>query len=339
MKHSVKILVIRLSSLGDIILTTPLIKAIKQKYSSSEIHYLLKKEYSEIIKSNPLVNKVLETSNNITFRELRKLKSHIKSQNYDIIFDVHNNLKTFYLRIFNRAKKKTFRKYSLRKFLLVKFKVNLMKNLPPVYKRYLKLVPVQGNFPIEINLSESAEKDAKAILRSALINQKKLICIHPVSKHYTKTYPANLYSELIKSFPENEYIFLLTGSEHDKKIIYDILKHTNGNVFDLSGKTNLISLASIIKNCSLLISGDTGPMHIAEALGIPVLMLAGSSVKEFGFYPQNPGSCVLEVQNLQCRPCSHIGRSSCPEKHFRCMREIKPEIIYKQVNKMLKNAP
>ncbi|MCX7877938.1 MAG: glycosyltransferase family 9 protein [Ignavibacteria bacterium] len=337
MKKDIKILVIRLSSLGDIILVTPLIKSIRQNYPNSEIHFLVKEKYSEIIKSNPYIDEIIKIPDEINFTGLRKLKKEIKKKSYDIIFDLHNNLRTFYLRTFINSEKRIFRKYPLRKLLLVWFKINLMKNLPPVYKRYLSLCDIKSDFRPEIYPDESAMKEALEIL-SNIPAGKKIICIHPVSGHYTKTYPPDYYCQFIKHFPEDKYTFLLTGSENDRRVTAFIRENTGNNVYDLAGRTSLMSLAAIIKNASLLISGDTGPMHIAEAIEVPVLMLAGSSVKEFGFYPQNSNSFILENNDINCRPCSHIGRSYCPEKHFRCMKEIKPEILYSKAIEILENT-
>lgn len=164
---------------------------------------------------------------------------------------------------------------------------------------------------------------------------KKIICIAPSSKHFTKTYSAELYIKLISSFDNDKYCFILLGKGDDKINIEQIISNTRSNVCNLCNKLNLLDLVEVIKRCSLFISGDTGPMHLAEVLNIPLIMLAGSSVKEFGFYPQSQNSTILEVGGLKCRPCSHIGRSSCPKKHFKCMKEISPESIYQIAVKLL----
>jgi heptosyltransferase-2 len=153
--------------------------------------------------------------------------------------------------------------------------------------------------------------------------------------HFTKTYPARQYAELIQKFDGENFSFLLTGRGNDKRIIEEILSVTGKNVYDLCDKLNIHELKEIMKLSDLVICGDTGPMHIAEGLNKPLMMLAGSSVKEFGFYPQNKKTVVLENNNLTCRPCSHIGRNNCPKVHFKCMIGITPDEVFNTAKKLL----
>jgi len=115
-----------------------------------------------------------------------------------------------------------------------------------------------------------------------------------------------------------------------------IREKTTGNIYNLCNMLNVIELGELLKRCSLFISGDTGPMHIAEAMNVPLIMLAGSSVREFGFYPHSEKAVVVENNNLKCRPCSHIGLSTCPLGHFKCMVDLKPEEVGKTLKQILK---
>ncbi len=333
-----KILVIRFSSLGDVILTAPLLKSIKENYPGSEVHYLTKSGFSDAVKYNPNISRVIEAKDDIDFNGLRKLKNQIKSDRYDLIIDAHNSLRSFYLRLFQSERKFVFKKYSVRKFLLVKFKINLMKKLPPVTVRYCSMIP--GNkFTYrqpEIYTPGSAKESIEKLFTGLNPHAgKKLICIAPASAHFTKTYPPELYNELINKFDKEKNIFLLVGKERDRANIDAIKSKTSENVIDLYDKLSIAELTELIKKCSLFISGDTGPMHIAESLNVPLVMMAGSSVREFGFYPQNENSTVLENNALKCRPCTHIGRSECPLGHFKCMREISAQAVYETCLKLL----
>jgi len=327
-----KILIIRLSSLGDVILTTPLIKAVKKLYPESVIDYCTKAEYSEIIRNNSCINSIIEAENDLTFNKLKTLKSSIKKNKYDLIIDAHNKLNTFYLRLFSGGKKLVLKKYSFKKFLLVKFKINLMKNLPPIINRYTDILnPLlrggridRGVLPdIPANFT-SAKKIADLLNNLNLQNCKNIICIIPSSKHFTKTYPPELYSDLINELDPGKYTILLIGKGKDKINIDRIISKTGNNVYNFCDKFNLTEIAELMKRCCLVITGDTGPMHIAEAAGTRIIMLAGSSVREFGFFPQSQNAAVLENKDLKCRPCSHIGREKCPKGHFKCMRSIDP---------------
>jgi len=300
------------------------------------------------LKNNPYITNIIEADDNLNFAGLKELKKQIKHNSYDLLIDAHNNLRTFYLRLFLNSRKLKLKKYSLRKFLLVNFKINLMKDLPPITERYCNMLihllrgvsEGQGVLP-EIFMSETAKQNAERILSELNISKdKKLICIVTSSKHFTKTYPAEYYAELINKFDSAEYAFLLTGKGRDKINNNKIKSQTANNVYDLCDKLNVLELTEIMKKCSLVISGDTGPMHIAEALNIPLIMIAGSSVKEFGFYPQNKNAIVLENNELKCRPCTHIGRDSCPKGHFKCMKDTKPDSVFQAALKLLeKNHP
>jgi heptosyltransferase-2 len=286
---------------------------------------------------------VIAVEGNFDFAALRHLKKKLKENQYGLIIDAHNNLRTFYLRWFIgfRAKKHVFKKYTIRKFLLVKFKINLMKNLPPIAKRYVsiikKLTDEDEKFvfePVKPIPENSTKERINAILPEYGIDKKKgYVVIAPASKHFTKTYPAKQYAELINKL-HYELPVVLVGKGNDSIAAEEIVELTKTKVHNLVDKLNIAELTELISQCSFFISGDTGPMHIAEAAGIPLVMLAGSSVSEFGFYPVNSNSVVQENNSLSCRPCSHIGRSSCPKRHFKCMIDISPDNIVAQINSL-----
>jgi ADP-heptose:LPS heptosyltransferase len=294
--------------------------------------------YSDILANNPYTNEIIKVPDVIGKGDLSNLKKRIKGNNYDLIIDLHNNIRTFYLKrfLFN-PKIISFKKYSIRKFLLVKFKINYLKGLPSILYRYLgTLEKINISVNNENNqklLPEIYTNDSSKVAVDSLIKYyagKKLICIIPSSRHFTKTYPPELFAELIKNYDESKYVFLLIGKGNDKDNIDKIKTLTGNNVINLCDKMNLLMLTELFRKCSLVFTGDTGPMHIAESVNAPIVLLAGSSVKEFGFYPVSNNVIIHESNDLKCRPCSHIGLSSCPENHFKCMRDISPNLIYNE---------
>jgi lipopolysaccharide heptosyltransferase II len=339
-----RILIIRLSSLGDIILTTPMVKLVQETFPIARIDYCTKAQYSYILKSNPYIHKVIKAKNDLSKSSLKELRQLIKMSSYNIIIDAHNNLLSIYLRSFQDAENLVLKKYSLRKFLLVNFKINLMKDLPSIIERYKQTIisytsedRVKEKTLPEVFTDSASERSIEKMLESLGLNKEnKLVCIPAVSKHFTKTYPAEYYAEVINKFPGENAVFFLTGTGTDSKNINIIKSLTKGRkVYDLCNNLEIPDLISLMKRCSLVICGDTGPMHIAEALNIPVIMLAGSSEKEFGFYPQNDNSVILENNSLKCRPCSHYGKEKCPKGHFKCMVDITPEIVLEKCNVLL----
>jgi len=331
-----RILVIRLSSLGDILLTTPLLESLREAFPLARIDFCTKEQFSYLLKLDPGIHKVIKAKNQMSFRELRDLRQLVKLSNYNLIVDAHNNLRSIYLRMFHGAKVLVFRKYSFRKLLLVKLKINLMKNLPPITERYRRIITrIPGlEFKTEkpkpvVYTNETSQRAIDNMLTSLGLNEgTKLVCIAAASHHFTKTYPAEYYAELIKKFDSSQTAFFLTGIGKDSVNIKKIKELTGKNVYDLCDKLETEDLVALMKRCSLVLCGDTGPMHIAEALEVPIVMMAGSSVREFGFYPQSKNAVVLENNSLRCRPCSHIGRSSCPKGHFKCMMELTPDMVY-----------
>jgi lipopolysaccharide heptosyltransferase II len=345
-----KILVIRFSSLGDVILTLPFLQVLKEKFPEAEINYCIKQSYSGILRNNPVINEIITIDDELSYAGLKEFRKKLIAGGYDLVFDLHNNLRTFYLKLAleRLARFISLKKYSFRKLMLVKLKINLMKNLPPIYRRYMntlrKIASIQEDTnkffrSDSISIDKQAESTVQDILeKNHITSNKRLILILPGSKHFTKTYPAEYYVKLINKLDVNNYNVILAGSKEDSDTIDSIKSFTKNNVFDLCGKLNLLELAGVMKKCQIVIGGDTGPIHIAEALNIPLIMIAGSSVKEFGFYPQSEKAIVLENNNLSCRPCSHIGRDKCPKGHFKCMKEITDGMVWEKLNLILSRS-
>lgn len=339
-----KILVIRFSSLGDVILTTPLVKELRKNFPEAIIDFCTKEEFSDVYQDNPNINECISVQKPFNFKKLRSLKKEINFRKYDIIIDAHNNLRTFYLKFFLKLKSKvyTFKKYTFRKTLLVKFRINTMKNFPSVSVRYIDAVKKLGRDikqryirpEIYSNIS-SREKIDRIFTELNISNNKKIICIIPSSKHFTKTYPAEYYIKLINYFDKEKFNFILIGKDNDKNLIEFIWEQTGNNVINLYNRLNIKELYELMRRCHFVIGGDTGPIHIAEAASTPLIMVAGSSVKEFGFFPEGKNVLIAENNEMKCRPCSYIGKNICPEKHFKCMMSLSPELIFPIVQEHL----
>ncbi len=302
-----KILVIRLSSLGDIILSFPLLKKLNKSFPDSEIHFLTKKDYTAAAILNPYINRIIEFSDSVS--ETRK---EIKKGRYDLIIDLHKNFRSISASIFTGSMVRRYYKGNFRKFLLVKFKWNLFREIIPVYKKYIHTVS-----------DLIKENDAEFTVSDLTFDKKRIydfnyIVISPSSRHFTKTYPADKFIDYINSNSDKK--FILTGDNSDRdKIICSHIESKCSNTLSLCGKLDLNKLANVIYQSEYVICNDSAILHLAEALGKKVTAIFGSTVKEFGFFPQLEQSKVIEVNGLECRPCTHIGRESCPEGHFKCM--------------------
>lgn len=321
-----KILIIRLSSLGDILLTTPLIRTLKKKYPHCKIDFLLKAEYSDLLKNNPNINKILPYSQDKIDSFNVSITQSFNLGEYDLIIDLQNNLRS--RRITSKLKIRTerFKKYSFRKLLLVKTKINLMKNLPSIPVRYGETIGVDLE-DARVEVYSDKEPNNK------LVGLKNIIGICPGAKHFTKRYPIEYQIELCNLLVKNGFNVVLLGGRIDKSIC-DEISSAIPNVINLQNNDDILQTISDMRLCDVIICNDSGLMHAASSLDKKLITIFGSTVKEFGFMPyNNPNSIIIENQNLKCRPCSHIGRSSCPKSHFKCMKEITPEKIFEIIEK------
>lgn len=318
-EHLKRILIIRLSSLGDILLTTPLIRTLKKNCPQLEIDFLLKDEYYDLMKHNPHLNKIL------IYSQFEKMLSNIDFTNeYDLIIDLQNNFRS--RKITSRLSARTFRfkKYSLRKFLLVSTKINLMKNLPSIPERYAETIGLKlDNDGLEII------SDKKPSEKISGLNM--LIGLCPGAKHFTKRYPIEYQIELSKLLIKNNFNVVLFGGKIDENICKEISSSVP-EVINLQNDNEILQTVSDMQMCDVIVCNDSGLMHVASSLNKKLIAIFGSTVKEFGFMPYKcKESIVIENNNINCRPCSHIGKSHCPQKHFKCMRDLKPEIIFNQI--------
>ncbi|MFA5405264.1 MAG: glycosyltransferase family 9 protein [Ignavibacteria bacterium] len=318
-----KILVIRFSSFGDIVLTYPFITQLKRVFPNAQIDFLTKEKFSYLVKMHNDVDNVL-VYNGEKISELRK---NIKKNNYNLVLDIHKNIRSIFSTLYSNPKKIRYIKGTLKKLLLVALKINLFGGELPVYKRYLlALDKIRFLDNLDFNTTNlDFEKEP--------IIKEPYILIAPSSKHFTKTLPKEKFEQIIKGI-QNKKIILVGDSFGEDMSICKYLSEKSANTLSYSGKTDFKTLTNLIYNSELVLCNDSGVLHLAEALNKKVIVFFGSTVKEFGFFPQLKSTIVFENKNLKCRPCTHIGKNYCPEKHFKCMNDI---IINDILNKIYEN--
>lgn len=328
LKNFQRVLIIRLSSLGDILLTTPFIRALKNFHPNLNIEFLLRQEYKDLLSGNPNISKLhLFTRNDF---ENLNLLNQLRKEHFDLIIDLQNNLRSGGIISKLHGVKIRFDKKSFQKLLLVKTKINLLRNALPIAVRYANLI--EGLQLDDKGLDLFTDEQPSEEIRTA----ENLIGICPGARHFTKRWPAEYYSQLSRYLIQQGYNVVIFGGRIDKYICERIKKEVP-EAINLCNDDNILQTASDMKLCKAIVCNDSGLMHTASAAGTKVISIFGSSVKEFGFAPYNCKSLILENNSLTCRPCSHIGRENCPEKHFACMKEIKPEFVFNELIKFLKN--
>jgi len=320
------ILIIRLSSLGDILLSTPLIRTIKTRYPNIEIDIIVKRQYHDVIAHNPhLRNKYSYNS-----AKRKELISELKKQNYDLIIDLQSNINSRKLTARLKGKTVRFKKKTLEKFLFVNTKINLLKNAPQIPVRYAKTIEGFELDDSGLDIVTSARPS------EFLLKNENYIGICPGSRHFTKMWPLDNYVKLCRLLLKNSWNILLFGGITDRKICLEI-KNQVPEVINLQNDDDILQTAANMILCNAIYCNDSGMMHTACAAEVPVIAFFGSTVKEFGFTPYKNKNVILENNNLSCRPCSHIGKNRCPEKHFKCMKEISPQRAFEALGEVLKS--
>lgn len=314
-----KILVIRLSSLGDILLTTPVIRALKQKYPAARIDFVLKNQYKDAMLYNPNISNLIIYEKD----KVEQLKYEVRSTKYDLVIDLQNNFRSRKLTDRFKAKVRRFKKPSIKKLLLVWFKINLLKDLKTIPQRYAETAEVWiDGEGLELFLPQNSTNQ--------LEDGINYIGLCPGSKHFTKRWLPEYFIRLGNELVKREFKIVLFGGKSDRELCKEISRQIVGSI-NLQNEDQLLLTAAEIKKCKLIITNDSGLMHTASASGVPLISIFGSTVREFGFIPAGLQNLILENNSLSCRPCSHIGKSSCPKKHFKCMKEITPEFVLNQL--------
>jgi ADP-heptose:LPS heptosyltransferase len=321
--ESPSILILRLSSLGDIVLTTSLIAALREHYPASKIEMVIAKEYESLIPAISGLTRVHVFDKSTGNAGLRALRKKLKAEKFDHVLDLHNVLRTRILRRGIGKSVYVINKRTFQRWLLVKFKINRLINSPDVIGKYFETAKSLGVI----------DKGAGPILSVKSIRQKNRIAIAPGARHWNKRWPAQNFAKVALELISRGYHIDLHGAKEDAITTKEIASNLpSGHFTDYAGRLNLREAAEKIGEASLIISNDSGLAHVAEAVGTRVIAIFGPTVKQFGFAPRSAGAIVMEIEGLYCRPCTAIGLDHCPEKHFRCMMEIGAERVIEGLN-------
>jgi len=317
-------LVIRFSSMGDIIYTTPVVRCLKKQLPDAEVHFITKPAFKYIYDNNPYVDKLL-----LLKPELSDTIKDIKAEQYDYIIDLHNNLRTTLIKLRTGIKSSTYKKQTIRKWLSLKLKLKLV---PPVHlvDRYMKTVQFLGvkNDDQPIDYYIKAEHQLDKLL--PVSHQQKFVAFIIGATHFTKRMPNEKIISLCKAI--NTPIVLLGGN--DVKENGDVIANALGDkIYNACGVTSLDESVYLVSKAEKIIGFDTGLTHIAEAFKRPIVSIWGGTVPELlGVQPYKVKEVLVAGVELSCRPCSKFGLAACPLGHFNCMRQIPEGPITQFVN-------
>lgn len=323
-----RILVIRFSSLGDLLLTAPALRAIRKRFPHSSIDLLVAADYADAARLLPGADRILTYDRRSGFRGLLHLRSRL-SRRYAILVDLQNSFRSVLLRsttfptLWVKARRQRFRRW-----LLIHLKRNFYREVLPVPVRYLNAVSMIGAHDdgsgLQLAVPADAQRAADAFAAVNGIELGRAIVFCPGARHTTKRWPAEYWIAVGARLADSGWQTIIVGAPAEAELIGTIscaiprsLAITNRSV---------VEIAALMRRAAVVISNDSGLMHLAAGLSIPLVAIFGPTVPEFGFYPFRARAVVLE-QALACRPCSAMGSRECPQRHFRCMLDTQPEAV------------
>lgn len=311
----VKFLILRFSSIGDIVLTTPVIRCLKQQYPNAEVHYFTKKKFGFLLEDNPYVDKLwlLDDSFN-------KILPDLRLENFDYIIDLHTNLRTLKIKLLLGKPSFSFEKLNVQKFLLTNFKINFLpdEHIVDRYMATLKTLQVKNDLAgLDYFIPFKDQIESECMPET---HRKNFVAYAIGGQHFTKKLPVNRMIELCRKI--NRPIVLLGGKEDFNEGEAIRVQLGDKMIFNACGMYNFNQSASIIQKALIVFSHDTGLMHVAAAFKKRIYSIWGNTVPAFGMYPYKTSFEVIENNQLSCRPCSKIGYKECPKKHFKCMNDL-----------------
>jgi len=312
-----KLLVLRFSSIGDIVLTSPVLRCVKEQVKDAEIHYATKSAFADLVRFNPHVSKVHELG-----EDIGELINRLKQERFDAVLDLHHNLRTARIKRALGVPAHSFPKLNIEKWLLVNLRIDRMPRTH-IVDRYMSTAAHLGvkndNKGLELFIPAEREVPTSSLPAS---HQAGYTALAIGAAHVTKRLPQHRLIELARLI---EGPIVIIGGKEDQPVARAIGDAVGARVFDATGRYDILGSASLIKQSRGVIAHDSGAMHIACAFGKPVVSVWGNTVPLFGMgpcQPQHPDRAIIsEVKDLPCRPCSKIGHDQCPKGHFHCMEK------------------
>lgn len=320
-----KILLIRFSSIGDIVLTTPVVRCIKRQLPGAEIHYLTKESFRPVLEANPYIDRIHTLGD-----DLGSVIAGLKTCGFDWVIDLHKNIRTGRVKQALAVKSLSFNKLNVQKWLRVNLKLNVLPDKSIVERYFEALKPIGVRNDGEGLDYFIPEKDRTSHNDIPMSHWAGYVGFVIGGSYATKQLPSERWKELCALSP---IPVILLGSAEDRAMGEEIAEMDPIKIYNSCGKFNINESADLVKHAKLIVTNDTGLMHVAAAFRKPVVSLWGNTIPEFGMFPYYgfnnlktriaPQSLFLENKNLPCRPCSKIGFDHCPKKHFKCMYDLK----------------
>jgi ADP-heptose:LPS heptosyltransferase len=333
-----KILVIRFSSIGDIVLTTPIVRCIKQQKQGAEVHFLTKAAYSDILVHNPYIDKLHYLED-----DLDKVADALKQEHFDFVVDLHHNLRTLRIKKALNVPAFSYNKLNVQKWLLVNFKWDHMPDKSIVDRYFETIAPLgveNDGKGLDYFLPDNVEITNKDIPMSHWNGY--VGCVIGGS-YNTKKLPPAQWHKLFQGMP---YPVILMGGPGDIEEGRQVAAPDPVRIYNSCGKFSLSESARMVQMARVIVTNDTGLMHIAAAFKKPVISLWGNTSPAMGMFPYYgynnlksrlaPQSLIFENKSLSCHPCSKLGYNKCPRCHFKCMNDLNMNQVAEAVKELWK---
>ena len=329
------ILLVRFSAIGDILLTTPLIRALRARHPAAKITYVTRSAFVPLLAHNPHLTEVIGWEPGTP---IGALADRLKNAAFTHRLDLHGSLRSRLLRWRVGGKWTGYPKHRVPRAVLIRTKRDIYPDALPVAERYfdaaadLDVQPDGG--PAQCFLSAASTRDAERFLAASDIGlSRQLIALAPGAAHATKRWPAHHWTELSHRLIGMGNDLVVLGGPEDAGLAERLSPAFRGRGASAAGRFDLAGTAALLRRARALISGDTGVMHLATAVGTPVVALFGPTVERFGFFPYRAKATVVQ-KDLSCRPCSAHGSAACPLKHHRCLQDLMPEDVLDALRKL-----
>jgi heptosyltransferase-2 len=344
------ILIVRLSAMGDVLLTTPLLRALRVKHPEARITFVTRPQYQPLLDHNPRINRVVGWNPADGLTHLVERIGREDLARFTHRLDLQRTVRSQAIRLRLGGRWTSYPKHRLPRAVLIRTKRDLYRDRRPVAERYFDAARDLGAEPdsasLEVFVPRAATTTAEQLL-SPLVNQ--IIAVAPGAAHPTKRWPLHHWVALSRLLTDAGNDVLVIGGEMDRGIAGEMVRQWAGGNRPLGDEENpgrarigtmqnaagmdLPTTAALLKRCRALIAGDTGQMHLATAVGTPVVALFGPTVEAFGFFPYHAKSSVVQL-DLSCRPCSAHGSRACPLKHHRCLQDLQPALVLESLRKL-----
>ena len=326
-----KILLIRLRRIGDVIMTTPVVSALREGFPDAFISYIVEKPYRELVEGNPGLDKIFVLEKKQSLRDFFKLIRLIRKEKYDVVLDFHGGPRASLITLFSKAKLKVGYRIKYRNFIYhIKLSRSPKKGHFHSVENHLNFVKALGiniEFPPPLSLPQAQKTEAEKVrqfLEENKLEGNKIIIIHISAGNEFRDWGVDNFVKLTHLLgKQSEVKIILIGASEDKIAEEEILKKSAAPLLSQVGRLNLREVKKLISQSSLFVGPDSGPMHIAASTSTPIVALFGPTLLA-NFAPWQANAVLIEKE-FDCRPCK---QRQCIYKDFRCLQSITPEEVY-----------